>query len=86
MAFVINGNPVGTTDYDEIADILYLWVEAPCPAVTYQTAEGHLVQLDPESRTLVGVAIVDYRATWEGQTITFEAPVVEQHTLELVGA
>jgi hypothetical protein len=85
VAFLINGKPVGTTDYDEVADILYLWVGEPCPAVTYETTEGHLVQLDPELRTLVGVAIVDYRAAWEGQTITFDAPVVEQHILEAVG-
>lgn len=86
VTFAINGKPVGTSDYDEVADILYLWVAEPRPAVTYETTDGHLVQLDPESRALLGVAIVDYRATWEGKTITFDAPVVEQHVLELVGA
>jgi uncharacterized protein YuzE len=54
------------SDYDEEADVLYLWVESPCPAVTYETSHGHLVQLDPETREFVGVAIVDYRARWEG--------------------
>lgn len=86
MTFAINGKPVGTSDYDEVADILYLWVTEPRPAVTYETVDGHLVQLDPESRTLVGVAVIDYEATWKGKTITFEAPVVEQHVLEAVGA
>jgi hypothetical protein len=86
VTFVINGEPVGTADYDEVADILYLWTDEPRPAITYETADGHLVQLDPESREFLGVAIVDYKAAWEGKPITFEAPVVEQHVLELVGA
>jgi hypothetical protein len=30
----------------------------------------------------VGVAIVDYKAAWEGQTITFDVPVVEQRVLQ----
>lgn len=75
MTFAINGKPVETSDYDDIADILYLWVGEPRPAITYETTQGHLVQLDPESREFLGVAILDYKATWEGQTITIDVPV-----------
>jgi uncharacterized protein YuzE len=74
-----------TSDYDEVADILYLWVNKPRRAITYETADGHLVQLDPETREFVGVAIVDYKATWEGQTIRIDVPVVDQRILEPVG-
>lgn len=84
MTFAINGEPVGTSDYDEVADILYLWASEPCKAITYETADGHLVQLDPETRGFLGVAILDYKASWEGKSITIDVPVVEQRVLELV--
>jgi uncharacterized protein YuzE len=73
-----------TADYDEVADILYLWVDEPRPAVTYETRDGHQVQLDPETREFVGVAVVDYKARWDGKDIAIEIPVVEQRVLELV--
>lgn len=83
MTFAIDGTFL-TSDYDEDEDILYLWVEGAVPAVTYETRDGHLVQLDPESREFVGVAIVDYRGRWEGKEIRVEVPVVEERVLQLV--
>jgi uncharacterized protein YuzE len=83
MTFAIDGTTL-TPDYDEDADILYLWVQGPCAAVTYETRDGHLVQLDPESREFVGVAIVDYKARWEGNEIAIEVPVVEERVLQVV--
>lgn len=82
MTFTLDGTAL-TPDYDEEADILYLWVDAARPAVTYETKHGHLVQLDPETRAFVGVTIVDYRARWEGQEILLEIPVVEERVLQL---
>jgi uncharacterized protein YuzE len=84
VTFAINGEPVGTSDYDEVADILYLWENEPQPAITYETADGHLVQLDPETHEFVGVAILDFKATWEGRSITIDVPVVEKRLLEPV--
>jgi hypothetical protein len=56
--------------YDEDDDILYAWVgEKPVPAVTYETDEGHLVRLDPETKEFVGVTILDYEAKWQDQPI-----------------
>ena len=49
MTFALDGKFL-TSDYDDDADILYLWVESPCSAVTYETSQGHVVQLDPETR------------------------------------
>jgi hypothetical protein len=83
MTFVLEGEAL-TPDYDDDGDILYLWVKGPCPAVTYETRDGHLVQLDPESREFAGVAIVDYKARWEGREIRVEVPVVEERVLQLV--
>lgn len=83
MTFAIDGTAL-TPDYDEDADILYLWVEGPRPAVTYETRDGHLVQLDPSTRDFVGVAIIDYKARWEGAEIRVEVPIVEERVLQLV--
>jgi uncharacterized protein YuzE len=83
MAFALDGKFL-TSDYDEEADILYLWVDEPRRAITYETSEGHHVQLDPETREFVGVAILDFKSRWEDRTITLEIPVVEQRVLELV--
>ena len=83
MTFKLDGKFL-VSDYDEEADILYLWVEGPCPAQTYETSDGHLVQLAPETREFVGVALIDYRARWEGQEITIEVPTVEERVLQLV--
>jgi uncharacterized protein YuzE len=83
MTFALDGKFL-TSDYDEDADVLYLWAESPCPAVTYETRDGHLVQLDPDTREFVGVAIVDYKARWEGQDVVIEIPRVEERVLQLV--
>jgi hypothetical protein len=84
MTFALDGQSL-TPDYDEVADVLYLWVDEPRAAITYETSQGHLVQLDPDTREFVGIAILDYKASWEDKEITVEIPVVEQRTLELVG-
>lgn len=83
MTFALDGKFL-TSDYDDEADILYLWVDEPQPAITYETSQGHHVQLNPETREFVGVAIMDYRSRWEGKPITLEIPVVEERVLELV--
>jgi hypothetical protein len=70
---VLDGKTL-TPDYDEAEDILNLWVEGPRPAVTYETSEGHLVQLDPESREFIGLAIVDFDARRKGSDIAIEVP------------
>lgn len=65
-------------EYDEDEDILYAWVgDEPRAAITYETDEGHLVRLDPETKDLVGVTVLDYRARWEDKpiNITWEAEV-----------
>jgi hypothetical protein len=83
VTFALDGKFL-TSDYDEVADILYLWVEEAQPAITYETAQGHLVQLDPVTREFVGVAILDYETSWKDKPITIDVPVVEQRVLEPV--
>jgi uncharacterized protein YuzE len=83
VTFALDGQFL-TSDYDEAADILYLWVSEPQPAITYETSQGHLVQLDPTTREFVGVAILDFAANWKDKSITVDIPVVEQRVLEPV--
>ncbi len=83
MTFALDGKFL-TSDYDDVADVLYLWVEEPRAAVTYETTQGHLVQLDPDTREFVGVMILDFKARWEGVEITIEVPVIEERVLEFV--
>jgi uncharacterized protein YuzE len=83
VTFALDGKFL-TSDYDDEADILYLWVDEPRPAITYETSQGHHVMLDPETRDFVGVTIMDFKSKWEGREITVEIPVVEERVLELV--
>ena len=69
-------------DYDEEEDILYLWVDDRRSAVTYESDEGHLVQLDADTREFIGVTIVDYKARWEGKSIAFDVPQFEHRVLQ----
>ncbi len=81
MTFYLDGTPL-VADYDDVEDILYLWVTGPVPSVTFETREGHLVQLAAESREFVGATIIDYRQLWEGKPITLDIPQFEQHVLQ----
>jgi hypothetical protein len=57
-------------EYDQDDDTLYAWVgESPGEAITYETDEGHLVRLDPETREFVGVTIFDYHAKWDAEIV-----------------
>jgi len=52
-------------EYDADEDVMYAWVgERPRAAITYETSEGHLVRLDPETKEFVGVTIFEYEAQW----------------------
>lgn len=60
-------------EYDEDDDTLYAWVgEKPREAITYETEQGHLVRLDPETKEFVGVTIFDFHGRWANDGITLE--------------
>jgi hypothetical protein len=60
-----------TFEYDADEDTLFAWVGSePRPAITYETDEGHLVRLDPETKEFVGVTIRDYKARWADEPIS----------------
>ncbi len=62
--FLLDGEERLGADYDEFADVLYLWRgEEPTQAISLTSMEGHLVRLDPETGDLVGFTIFG----WEGE-------------------
>ncbi len=47
-------------DYDEEADVLYVAIDGPQPADTFDTDHGVLIRKDPESHEVVGVTVLHY--------------------------
>ncbi len=71
MSLVLEDRLNLTCEYDAEDDTLYAWVgEKPTAAITYETDEGHLVRLDPETKAFVGVTIFDFEARWRDDPIT----------------
>jgi hypothetical protein len=60
-------------DYDAGNDVAYLSVEAPRAAIAWESPEGHLVRLDPDTDELVGVTFLGAKRCLEagGLRITF---------------
>lgn len=83
MTFQLDGEPLNA-EYDEQEDILYLWTgDEPQDALTYETTDGHLVRLDPQTREFVGVTILDYHARWAGAAeIRLQVPTLEERVLQ----
>ena len=50
--------------YDEHADVLYLSVGNPKPAVTEEVVDGVLLRRNPATGELVGVTILDFRTAF----------------------
>lgn len=49
-------------DYDEEADVLYLSVGEPRPAVGVDIGEGVVARYDEDNREVVGVTLIGLRA------------------------
>jgi uncharacterized protein YuzE len=65
--------------YDAEADIAYLSVGEPKEAISWESPEGHLVRLDPDTGELVGVTLLYPRQRCEttgAMTITFPEHVL----------
>lgn len=50
-----------TWDYDEDADVLYLSVGEPQPAVSVDLGEGIIARYDQERREVVGLTVLGLR-------------------------
>jgi uncharacterized protein YuzE len=51
-----------TWDYDEGADVLYLTIGRPRPAVCMEIGEGIIVRYDDASKAIVGLTLIGLRA------------------------
>jgi hypothetical protein len=73
MTLVLEAEVELSCDYDREEDILYAWVgEGPRAAITYETDDGHLIRLDPDTHEFVGVTIFNYEARWADRPIKLE--------------
>jgi uncharacterized protein YuzE len=55
-----------TWDYDEDADVLYLSVDEPRPAVGMDIGEGVIVRYDEGRREVVGLTLIGLRSRLMG--------------------
>jgi uncharacterized protein YuzE len=51
-----------TWEYDEEADVLYLSIGAPQPAVGMDIGEGVILRYDEERKEIVGLTLIGLRA------------------------
>jgi hypothetical protein len=66
------------SDYDEDADVLYLWRgQRPAEALSLATDEGPIARLDILTGELTGVTLMDWKAMWAREKrIEFRLPAV----------
>lgn len=59
---ILEGRPQLNWEYDEEADVLYISVGEPRPAVGVDIGEGMIVRWDEHKREVVGLTIIGLRA------------------------
>jgi len=58
---ILEGSPSLSWEYDEEADVLYISVGNPRPAVGADIGDGIIVRYDEKEREVVGVTILSFR-------------------------
>jgi uncharacterized protein YuzE len=59
---ILEGKPQLDWDYDEEADVLYISVGKPRPALGVDIGDGVIVRWDEQKREVVGLTIIGLRA------------------------
>jgi len=59
---ILKGKPQLDWDYDAEADVLYISVGKPRPALGVDIGEGVIVRWDEQEREVVGLTIIGLRA------------------------
>lgn len=59
---ILEGKPSLNWEYDEDADVLYISVGKPQPAVGVDIGEGIVVRYDEKKKEVVGLTIIGFRA------------------------
>ncbi|HUK55294.1 MAG TPA: DUF2283 domain-containing protein [Nitrospiria bacterium] len=58
---ILEGKPALNWEFDEEADVLYISVGKPRPAVGTDIGEGVIVRYDEKKKEVVGITIVGFR-------------------------
>ena len=59
---ILEGKPALNWEYDEEADVLYIAVGKPRPAIGLDVGEGVIVRYDGKKQEVVGLSILGFRA------------------------
>jgi len=59
---ILEGKPALNWEFDEEADVLYISVGKPRPAVSTDIGEGVIVRYDEKKKEVVGITILGFRA------------------------
>jgi uncharacterized protein YuzE len=59
---ILEGKPALNWEYDEEADVLYISVGKPRPAVGTDIGDGVVVRYDNKKKEIVGLTILSFRA------------------------
>jgi uncharacterized protein YuzE len=59
---ILEGKPQLDWEYDEEADVLYISVGKPRPAVGVDIGEGVIVRWDEKRKEIIGLTIIGLRA------------------------
>ena len=59
---ILEGKPSLNWEYDEEADVLYISVAKPRPAIGVDIGEGVIVRYDNKKKEVVGLTIIGFRA------------------------
>jgi uncharacterized protein YuzE len=61
---ILESKPQLNWEYDEEADVLYISVGKPRPAVGVDIGEGVIVRWDEKKKEIVGLTIIGLRSAW----------------------
>ena len=60
---ILEGKPSLNWEYDEEADVLYISIAKPRPAVGVDIGEGVVVRYDAKKNEVVGLTILGFRSS-----------------------
>lgn len=58
---ILEGKPALNWEFDEEADVLYISVGKPRPAIGTDIGEGVIVRYDDKKKEVVGITIIGFR-------------------------
>jgi len=67
-----------SSSYDEHGDVLYLSVGQPSEALTWESPEGHLVRLNPDTLEVVGLTVLRFAGRKARGPIAVTVPSPEE--------